>query len=289
MQTTVFQKKAALQDCIQAKKTNSETIGFVPTMGALHQGHIALVKKALYENTYVICSIFVNPTQFNNTDDFAKYPSTITDDIALLKESGCHAVFIPEVTEMYPDKTSSNHYNFGGIENEMEGAFRPGHFDGVATIVAKFFDLVKPDNAYFGEKDFQQLLIVKSLAAQFFPSIDVIGCEIVREKSGLALSSRNKRLSNQGKEYAAHISKALEYGQSLVKTERTPSAIVEKVTQQLSSISAIEVEYVSIVDSNFLKKADVLDIKCNLRIFTACWIEGVRLIDNYPLYPEAQS
>ncbi len=177
---------------------NNDKIGFVPTMGALHEGHISLVKKALSENDLVVVSIFVNPTQFNNTADLAKYPRTPKDDISLLKNLKEDViVYLPEVSDLYDDSVSAKKYNFGGLENEMEGKHRKGHFDGVGTIVSKLLRIVKPDTAYFGEKDFQQLQIVKNLVSIEKLPVKIVGCPILREKNGLAMSSRNKRLSSK--------------------------------------------------------------------------------------------
>jgi len=179
---------------------NEQTIGFVPTMGALHKGHLSLIKKAKKENDIVVVSIFINPTQFDNSEDLKKYPKTLDKDLELLKSVNCDYVFTPNVSEVYQDDISANSFDFGGIENEMEGKFRKGHFDGVGTIVKRLFEIVKPNKAYFGEKDFQQLQIIKKLTEIENLPIEIIGCKIFREKDGLAMSSRNTRLTKEQRE-----------------------------------------------------------------------------------------
>src|SRR5688572_29766502 len=176
--------------------SKTDKIGFVPTMGALNAGHISLVKKALQDQDVVVVSIFVNPTQFNNPNDLAQYPRTPEEDISLLQNlKGAVIVYLPEITDIYSDSVSAEKYNFGNLENEMEGKYRKGHFDGVGTVVGKLLKIVKPNAAYFGEKDFQQLQIVRKLVAVEKLPVKIVGCPILREKNGLAMSSRNKRLS----------------------------------------------------------------------------------------------
>jgi pantoate--beta-alanine ligase len=191
----VLKSKKILQDFIERQKEMGKKIGFAPTMGALHDGHLSLYKMARNENDLVVSSIFVNPTQFNNPEDLEKYPRDINRDISILEKSGLvDAVYIPEVTDIYPEKTESLHYNFDGLEAEMEGKSRPGHFDGVGTVVEELFRQVKPDNAYFGEKDFQQLAIIRKMTEKKKLPIKIKGVPIFRAENGLALSSRNQRL-----------------------------------------------------------------------------------------------
>ena len=199
-----------LNNAINQLRTGNLNIGFVPTMGALHQGHLSLIDEAKEKTDIIITSIFVNPTQFDNKEDLVKYPNTIESDIKLLeKQAKCDILFCPNANEMYQDSISSDHYDFGGIENQMEGKFRKGHFDGVATIVKKFFEIVNPDFAFFGEKDFQQLEIVKKMVEIEKLNIQIIGCPIFREKDGLAMSSRNIRLNESQRNDAPTIYKIL--------------------------------------------------------------------------------
>ena len=192
----IFYTKEQIEGVINALKNKNYTIGLVPTMGALHAGHLSLIKQGLNENDKVVVSIFVNPTQFNNQEDLEKYPRTLKRDIALLKtvSEDKIIIFSPSIKEIYGNKVSSASFNFDGLEFEMEGKFREGHFDGVGTIVKRFFEIVKPHNAYFGEKDFQQLQIIQKLVKKHNLGVNVIGCEIYRETSGIAMSSRNERL-----------------------------------------------------------------------------------------------
>ena len=204
----VFETILSLQKEITSLKKNN-SIGFVPTMGALHKGHLSLIKQAKLENNIVVVSIFVNPTQFDNKADLDKYPSTLENDLKLLKKVHCDLVFVPSVKEIYSEYIQSESFNFGGIENEMEGKFRDGHFNGVGTIVKRLFTIVKPNNAYFGEKDFQQLQIIKKLVEIEKLPIEIIGCKIFRENDGLAMSSRNTRLEPAYRDVAPFIFKTL--------------------------------------------------------------------------------
>ncbi len=201
------QTKNELQNALKAQGTNP-IIGFVPTMGALHEGHLSLVRQAKRESEIVVVSIFVNPIQFNNSDDLQKYPRDLDRDLDLLKEVGCDIVFAPSEAEMYPENPTES-YAFGDLETVMEGAFRPGHFNGVAIVVKRLFDLIKPTAAYFGEKDFQQLAIIRALTEKENLSVEIVGCPIIREKDGLAMSSRNVRLSAEDRRIAPQIYKTL--------------------------------------------------------------------------------
>src|SRR5690606_25883950 len=186
-------------------KNSKKTIGFVPTMGALHEGHLSLVNQSKSENDFTLVSIFVNPTQFNNTDDLKKYPRTEQADTSLLESAGADAVFLPEIEVIYPHGQTSEHFEFSGIENQMEGKFRPGHFDGVATVIKKFFEIIQPDRAYFGEKDFQQLRIIQELVKQENLPAQIIAVPIKRESDGLAMSSRNVRLTAEMRQESVQI------------------------------------------------------------------------------------
>ena len=206
----IFYGKASLIDYLKSIKTVQSTIGFVPTMGALHQGHLALMQKSLLENENTVVSIFVNPTQFNNPEDLAKYPRTLEEDIKKLTALNPNIIlYAPSVEDIYDGKPLSQSFDFDGLENQMEGKFRPGHFNGVGTIVKRLFEIIEPTNAYFGEKDFQQLQIVKKMVAKNHLQVNVIGCPIYRESNNLAMSSRNERLSAQERDEAAIIYKTL--------------------------------------------------------------------------------
>lgn len=258
-------------------------IGFVPTMGALHEGHISLVSKALKENDAVVVSIFVNPTQFNNSADLKKYPRTPENDIFLLKNlQGEIIVYLPEVSDLYEGAVSAKHYNFGNLENEMEGKHRSGHFDGVGTIVSKFFRIVKPDTAYFGEKDFQQLQIVKKLVSIEKLPVKIAGCPILREKNGLAMSSRNKRLSAKQFEEASLIYKTLKE----VREKFSSTSIAEMnvwVAERFLQNPNLKLEYFEIANEKTLKTAKRKNKGTNYRAFIAAFAGDIRLIDNIPL------
>ena len=196
----VFQTQKELQFELNKAKNQSKNIGFVPTMGALHEGHLSLLEQSLAENEITVLSIFVNPTQFNNADDLKKYPRTLEKDVELVKKLNENIlVYAPSVADIYEGNTISTSFNYDGLENQMEGKHRPGHFDGVGTIVKKLFEIVKPTNAYFGEKDFQQLQIVKKLVSKYKIPVNIVGCDIFRETTGLAMSSRNERLSESAR------------------------------------------------------------------------------------------
>jgi pantoate--beta-alanine ligase len=252
-------------------------------MGALHNGHISLVEQACQENECVVVSIFVNPTQFNNSTDLDKYPRTLEGDVALLKKVlGNIFVFFPDAADLYKENVVSKKYNFEGIENEMEGKHRAGHFDGVGTVLDLLFRTVKPNRAYFGEKDFQQLQIVKKLVEIEKLPIEIIGSPIIREKSGLAMSSRNKRLSEQELEEAALIYKTLSEVKNKFETS-TISELNKMVATKFNSNSHFKLEYFEIAAVNTLKTASIKNKNTSYRAFIAAFIGGVRLIDNIAL------
>ena len=260
-----------------------KSVGFVPTMGALHKGHLSLVEQAINENDCVVVSIFVNPTQFNNPKDLEKYPRTIEKDIALLSTiKGEIFIFSPKVSDLYPKNIRSKNYNFLGIENEMEGKYRKGHFDGVGTVLNILFRTVNPDKAYFGEKDFQQLQIVKKLVEIEELPISIIGCPIIREKSGLAMSSRNKRLGmNQLKEAPLIYKTLLEVQEKF--NDLTVSKLNDLVENRFSKNPFLELEYFEIANEKTLKTVHVKRKDVNYRAFIAVFAGGIRLIDNIAL------
>lgn len=275
------QKETLVQALASVAK--NDKIGFVPTMGALHEGHISLINKALAENAVVVVSIFVNPTQFNNTTDLKKYPRTPEDDLSLIKNiKGDVIVYLPEVSDLYEDSVSAKKYKFGGFENEMEGKHRGGHFDGVGTIVNKLLRIVKPDTAYFGEKDFQQLQIVKKLVAIEKLPTKIVGCPILREKNGLAMSSRNKRLSPIQFEEATVIYKTLKE----VRGKFSSTSIADLnalVAERFLQNPHLELEYFEIANEKTLKTAKRKNKGSKYRAFIAAFAGDVRLIDNMPL------
>ncbi len=279
----IFKTKKTLLDYIERQKEMGKKIGFAPTMGALHPGHISLYEAARKENDLVISSIFVNPTQFNNASDLEKYPRTIEKDIEILEKSALvDAVYIPEVTDIYPEGLKSKEYNFDGLENEMEGKFRPGHFNGVGTVVEELFRQVKPDNAYFGDKDYQQLAIIKKLVEKLNLPIKIHGVPIYREKNGLAMSSRNKRLDHEQCKAAKVIY------ETLVKVNDwfriiTVSEIYQRVKDIFENQRGMVLEYFEIADETTLKETDFFYKDRNYRAFIVVFVGDVRLIDNMHL------
>ncbi len=258
-------------------------LGLVPTMGALHKGHISLVNKAIFENKTVVVSIFVNPTQFNTTEDLKKYPQSLKRDITLLqKVSDKIIVFAPSVDEIYSEKVASKVYAFDGLDKVMEGKFRDGHFDGVGTIIEAFLTLIKPNKAYFGEKDFQQLQIIKKLVALQGIPVEIIGCPIVREPNGLAMSSRNERLSKTIREEAAFIYKTLQTAKTKFGM-KSAKQISEWVEAQFEKHPIFQLEYIKIADVSTLKPVRRKQKNKKYRAFVAVYAEDIRLIDNIAL------
>lgn len=279
----IFTNNKQLRDYIERQKEMGKCIGFAPTMGALHAGHLSLYEAARKENDLVVSSIFVNPTQFNNTADLEKYPRDVESDIQKLEKSGfVDAVYIPEVSDIYPEGAKSKSYDFGGIENEMEGKFRPGHFDGVGTVVQELFEQVQPDNAYFGEKDYQQLAIIRKLAALMNSQIKIHGAPIHREVSGLAMSSRNERLSNEQKEAAKIIHETLVKVNDWFRIITVPE-INKRVKEIFDNQKGMELEYFEIADEETLKETDFFYKDKRYRAFIVVFVGDVRLIDNMHL------
>ena len=281
----IITTKQELQAAVRACKERGKTIGLVPTMGALHQGHASLVKRAVAENDVCVVSVFVNPTQFNNKEDLAKYPRNIERDAELLSGIGAHYVFAPTPEEMYSaeEMNSTFEFDFAGLDKVMEGKMRPGHFNGVVQVVSRLFYLVQPDKGYFGEKDFQQLAIIhhmveRSSMAGTFGNLQIIDCPIVREESGLALSSRNERLSAEEKQTALGISKTLFSSLKWAKEEGATVAGVQlRVIDTINAVPGLEVEYYEIVDQTTLLPTDTFNhaIGC-----VTVYCGPVRLIDN---------
>ncbi|MDR3341089.1 MAG: pantoate--beta-alanine ligase [Candidatus Symbiothrix sp.] len=267
-----------LQNELSKDKGSGKTIGFVPTMGALHQGHLELVKRSVVENDVTVVSIFVNPTQFNDKTDLSNYPRNLQADCDLLRETGCNYVFAPDADEIYPEP-DTRRFDFGALANVMEGQFRPGHFNGVAQVVSRLFAIVKPDKAYFGEKDFQQLTIIREMVKQLQLNIRIIACPIVREKDGLAMSSRNMRLSDTQRKEAVFISKAL-FDSREKQKDCTVTALKNQVIEQINAIPDLQVEYFEIVDGYTLQSIDNWNDTNYPVACIAVFAGEVRLIDN---------
>ena len=264
---------------INELKANNKTIGFVPTMGALHEGHLTLVRQCVAENEVCIVSVFVNPTQFNNKADLEKYPRNVEKDAQLLEKAGCAYVFAPSADEMYSADELENtfEFDFGGMDRLMEGKFRPGHFNGVVQVVSKLFKLVQPDKAYFGKKDFQQLAIIHRMVRLMHFQVEIIDCPIVREASGLAMSSRNERLSAAERDTAANIYRILKESRNLTD-KMSPGELTQWVTDEVNNAGGLSVEYFDIADRETLITIDRWQPESIGCIAVFCG--EVRLIDN---------
>ena len=279
----IFNKKLNLQQFLAPFYLEKKAVGLVPTMGALHEGHLSLIQKALSENDIVVVSIFVNPTQFNNAEDLEKYPRNLSGDIKTIERLSQEVViFAPEISEMYESTPKAISFDFGGLDKVMEGKFREGHFQGVATIVEKLFELVKPTRAYFGEQDYQQILIIKSMLEQRKLPITLVPCPIVREESGLAMSSRNERLSPEGRKQAAFIYSVLQEAQKLFTTASV-AEVEAFVKEQFSQKKGFDLEYFTITKADTLEEVKEKKSSESYRAFITVYVEGVRLIDNIAL------
>ena len=274
----IFKEKEELADYLSLK-INNHTIGLTPTMGALHQGHISLIKKSKKKCDLTICSIFINPTQFNDINDFIQYPKTIESDLALLEKAKCDILYMPQYENLYDKNEKIKNYQFNGLEKYMEGNRRPGHFDGVATIVEKLFKIIKPTYAFFGEKDLQQLLIIKQLVKNIGMNVEIIGCPTIRDKNGLAISSRNKLLSENDKKYSAKIYQQLLFcKKNYIKTSFLD--LKKQVISNLTKSQKIKVDYFKFVDIETLKPKSQINQNIKYAACIAVNISGVRLIDN---------
>ncbi|AUC85858.1 pantoate--beta-alanine ligase [Polaribacter sp. ALD11] len=278
----IFNNKKDLKDCLLEYKRNKKTIGFVPTMGALHEGHLSLIEKAAQKNEIVVVSIFVNPTQFDNVEDLKKYPKTIENDIKLLTSVSCDILFSPSVEEIYSANIISEKFDFDGLEHQMEGKFRDGHFDGVGTVVKTLFEIVEPNKAYFGQKDFQQLQIIKKMVEKHHLKVKIKGCPIYREEDGLAMSSRNTRLSTEHREIAPFIHKTLRKVQKKFST-KSISEINKWLENQFKKQPLLKLEYFTIADEKTLKTAKNKESNKQYRAFIAVFAGEIRLIDNIRL------
>jgi len=257
----------------------SHSVGFVPTMGALHEGHISLISRAVKENELSVASIFVNPTQFNNPDDLAKYPRTLETDLDRLEKAGCDVVFVPSVREMYPGPAVLK-IDFGRLEQILEGAFRPGHFNGVGLVVSKLFHIVRPYRAYFGQKDIQQCAIINRLVNDLSFGIELVFCETVREPDGLAMSSRNVRLSPEKRQAAPFIYQSLLQGKELLLNGVSPAETERQVAAAYNGHPDFTLEYYEVVAFENLERIQHYDPSVKTAVVTAAHLDGVRLIDN---------
>jgi len=274
----VFQNITDVKTYVSGLNNPEIKIGFVPTMGALHDAHLSLIKRAKKENTICACSIFVNPIQFNNKEDLAKYPRTLDADIRLLDSVDCDILFAPSEAEMYPEPDNTV-FDLGGLDKPMEGLFRPGHFNGVAIIVKKFIDIITPDRIYFGEKDFQQLTIMKYMVKKYKIPVELISCETQREADGLAMSSRNARLLPEERQVAPLIYKALKHAKEMAASNE-PGTIKEWVTEEINKVKLMNLEYFEIVDTETLETVSNFKYPERCIACIAVYTGNVRLIDN---------
>lgn len=279
----IIKEKATLTEVISKLKFEDSSVGFVPTMGALHDGHLSLVRQAAAVCDVVVVSVFINPTQFDNAEDLDNYPRTLDSDTQKLAELNLNLIiFTPTAAELYNDKVISEHFQFDGLEYEMEGKYRNGHFDGVGTVVKKLFEIVKPDKAFFGEKDYQQLQIIKKLVQHHDLPVEVIGCPIYRESNGLARSSRNERLSTEIRNKASFIHETLLKAKNKFGIE-SANQITNWVENEFKANPYFKLEYFEIADSETLKPISNKIINQKVRAFIAVYSEDIRLIDNIAL------
>lgn len=273
----IFNEIKPIRAFLTAQKKRGKSVGLVPTMGALHDGHLELIRISRQENDLTVCSIYVNPAQFNNASDLEKYPRTLASDTALLEVAGCDAIFAPANAEMY-SIPSQLHFDMGHLDKILEGEFRPGHFSGVALVVSKLFNIVAPTRAYFGQKDFQQLKVITKLVEELMFDIELKSVPIVREKSGLAMSSRNQRLNPEEKERATVFYRSLLLAKDLLKKGESIIPVREKVKQLCESEPAVRLEYFEWVDTVNLKPAE--NVSSQTILLIAGYVGEVRLIDN---------
>ena len=276
----IFKKIAPFRAFLKEIRTPSgQTVGLVPTMGALHKGHLELIRAAKRHNTFAACTIYVNPTQFNNAVDLQKYPRTLEDDVKMLEKVGCDVVFCPENSEMYAEKSQLK-FDFGTLDKVMEGKFRPGHFSGVALVVSKFFNIVAPDNAYFGQKDWQQFAIIRQMVEELKFNVTLHSIETLREPDGLAMSSRNLRLTAEQRTKATIFYQALLSAKQRLKDGNDISAVAKEVRDSVALINGVSLEYFEVADSKNLNVLDFVKDAENPIMCIAGYVGEVRLIDN---------
>ena len=282
MSFSIARTVADLRAAVDGWHADGEMVALVPTMGALHEGHLTLVREARARAKRVVVSVFVNPRQFNNADDLALYPRTEADDAKKLIDAGVDLLFAPDVDEMYPTGFSTT-VSVAGVSEGLCGAFRPGHFDGVATVVAKLFLQSRADVALFGEKDYQQLAVIRRMARDLDIAIEVVGVPTVRETDGLAMSSRNARLTPEGRRAAPTLAMTLVDAGRDLENGRPLTAVIEKARADILRAGFTEIEYFELRDADSLAAVETLDLPS--RLLTAAWLDGVRLIDNIPVRP----
>jgi pantoate--beta-alanine ligase len=282
----VVDNSVELRSILDSYKLQSKRVGFVPTMGALHQGHISLINRSKEENDITVCSIFVNPLQFNNTQDLKRYPRTIEADIELLESAGCDVLFVPQASTMYPQQPKIK-IDFGELETVMEGKYRPGHFNGVAVVVAKLFHMVDPDQAYFGQKDLQQFLIIQQMVKDLSFKLKLICCDIIREEDGLAMSSRNRRLEPAQRKASVKLYEALKMAKQLLDSHQ-PAQVKQEVAGFLAAEEMIRLEYLEIADGETLETVGSVANHEKVAICIAAYLGEVRLIDNIIIEKKAK-
>lgn len=276
----IYHKSSDLVLHIETERKHNKTIGFVPTMGALHDGHISLIERSLSENDTTVCSIFVNPTQFNNKIDFENYPKTFVHDVQMLEEAGCHILFLPNFDEIYPAGFVSTHFELGELENILEGTYRPGHFQGVCMVVERLLTLVHPTTLFLGKKDYQQCMVIQKLMELKSITTKLVLCETKREIDGLAMSSRNMRLNPEERIKSRSIFETLIYMRDLL--DSTPINDIEKLAKQKLELVGFEVDYARITDAE-LQKIEKQENNSSIIGLVAASINGIRLIDNLRL------
>lgn len=276
---TILRTKQAVNEALQILRNSKKTIGFVPTMGALHQGHLSLVENAKLSSDVVVVSIFVNPTQFNSKEDFEKYPSTVEEDLLLLEKNGVDFVFLPSVEEMYPSPVLLK-IDFGSLDKTLEGTYRSGHFSGVGVVVSKLLNIVKPDKSYFGQKDLQQVAIIKQLVADLSIGSDIIVVPTIREEDGLAMSSRNVRLKTEQRQVATILYNCLTFAKDELLAGDDWFEIKEKIAKRFHDEPDAVLEYFELVQTDSLEKLNRISGQKYVSICTAAYIGDVRLIDN---------
>jgi pantoate--beta-alanine ligase len=277
-----FENISPLEEFLETRKHDHSSLGFVPTMGALHEGHLSLIRASKKENDLTVCSIFVNPIQFNDPKDLEHYPRTLNEDLSLLKKEGCDVVFCPNSREIYPVPPSET-FNFGDLENVMEGKYRPGHFTGVATVVKRLFEIVKPTRAYFGLKDFQQVTVIHAMTRQYNLPVEIVPCTTVRERNGLAMSSRNQLLSLQEKKQAEILYSTLKNTKAK-SGFATIQEIKSDVIKRFEKTPNVRLEYFDIVDMYSLKSLKTWSDSKNVIACIAAYVGKVRLIDNMIIF-----
>lgn len=274
----VIESLSEIKNISQQIRLAGQSLGFVPTMGALHAGHLQLLQTARTENQVVCCSIFVNPIQFNNAEDYQRYPRVVEDDIRILEENQCDYLFLPQAADMYPRPLGLS-FQFGQLETVMEGRFRPGHFSGVAAVVSKLFHLVNPHKAYFGQKDLQQYLIIRRLVEDLNFNLELVCHPIIRESDGLAMSSRNRRLSEPERRQAVELYKSLTLARQWLQT-KTVAEVKAAVADYLAGFEHIRLEYFEVADAESLQPLAAAQSSQGVALCIAAYLGSVRLIDN---------